>query len=84
MSAKLDGNSLLLVKVIVDDTAGNPVSNFAAVEYKLSEVVAAGVEGGGAQAAFQADSVAADVATLVTDFNALLTKLKAAGLMASS
>lgn len=32
----------------------------------------------------QADSVAADVATLKTDFNALLTKLKAAGLMASS
>lgn len=32
-------------------------------------------------AANQAASVAADVATLVTDFNALLTKLKAAGLM---
>lgn len=32
----------------------------------------------------QAASVAADVATLVTDFNALLTKLKAAGLMASA
>jgi hypothetical protein len=35
-------------------------------------------------AAVQADSVAADVATLVTDFNGLLAKLKAAGLMASS
>jgi hypothetical protein len=32
-------------------------------------------------AAFQADSVATDVAGLVTDFNALLAKLKAAGLM---
>ena len=32
----------------------------------------------------QADSVAADVPTLVTDFNALLAKLKIAGLMASS
>ena len=29
----------------------------------------------------QADSTAIDVAGLVTDFNALLTKLKAAGLM---
>lgn len=29
----------------------------------------------------QADSTATDVAGLVTDFNALLTKLKAAGLM---
>lgn len=34
-------------------------------------------------AAFQADSVASDVAGLVTDFNALLAKLIAAGLMAA-
>lgn len=33
-------------------------------------------------AANQADSIAEDTATLVTDFNALLAKLKAAGLMA--
>lgn len=32
-------------------------------------------------AANQADSTAVDVASLVTDFNALLAKLKAAGLM---
>jgi hypothetical protein len=31
----------------------------------------------------QADSTATDVAGVVTDFNALLTKLKAAGLMAA-
>ena len=36
------------------------------------------------QAAIQADSVATDVTTLVSDFNGLLAKLKAAGLMASS
>lgn len=30
---------------------------------------------------FQADSIATDLSGLVTDFNALLTKLKAAGLM---
>lgn len=36
------------------------------------------------QAANQADSVAEDVTTLVSDFNGLLAKLKAAGLMASS
>lgn len=35
-------------------------------------------------AASQADSTAADVVGLVTDFNALLAKLKAAGLMASA
>jgi hypothetical protein len=34
-------------------------------------------------AANQADSTAEDTATLVTDFNALLSKLKAAGLMAA-
>lgn len=34
------------------------------------------------QSATQADSVAADAAALVTDFNALLAKLKAAGIMA--
>ena len=34
-------------------------------------------------AALQADSTASDVAGLVTDFNALLAKLIAAGLMAS-
>lgn len=33
-------------------------------------------------AANQADSIAEDTTTLVTDFNALLAKLKAAGLMA--
>ena len=33
-------------------------------------------------AAYQADSVATTVEGLVTDFNALLAKLKAAGLMA--
>lgn len=38
----------------------------------------------GAQMPVQATSVAADVATLKTDFNALLTKLKNSGLMASS
>ena len=35
------------------------------------------------QAANQADSVATEVAALVTDFNGLLAKLKAAGLMAA-
>lgn len=35
------------------------------------------------QAAVQADSAAADVAALVTDFNALLAKLEAAGIMAA-
>lgn len=40
------------------------------------------VVGGVKQAATQANSSATDVAGLVTDFNALLAKLKAAGIMA--
>ncbi|HCQ7755519.1 head fiber protein [Citrobacter sp. 50677481] len=35
------------------------------------------------QSAAQADSVATDVAGVVTDFNALLAKLRAAGVLAS-
>ena len=38
----------------------------------------------GAQVAHQADSVAADIAAMVVDFNALLDKLQTAGVMASS
>lgn len=51
---------------------------------KTSSVAAAttGVVGGVKQAAHQANSVAADVATVVTDFNALLAKLQTAGIMA--
>lgn len=40
------------------------------------------VLGGVKKAQTQADSVASDVSTLVNDFNALLSKLKAAGIMA--
>lgn len=42
------------------------------------------IRGGVLQQTAQADSVASDVAGLVTDFNALLAKLRAAGVLASS
>ena len=46
------------------------------------EIVAGGqVVGIFTPAAFQADSTATTIAGLVTDFNSLLAKLKAAGLM---
>lgn len=47
------------------------------------EITADGQVTGLPAAAFQANSTAVDVAELVTDFNALLAKLIAAGLMAS-
>ncbi|EHP9877581.1 hypothetical protein K5Y72_003025 [Escherichia coli] len=60
---------------------------------KIEDIVAGGsdsyvlpaatesVLGGVKKAQTQADSVASDVSTLVNDFNALLAKLKAAGIM---
>ena len=42
------------------------------------------IRGGVLQQTAQADSVASDVAGLVTDFNALLAKLRAAGVLAAS
>lgn len=47
------------------------------------EITSEGQVTGMPAAAFQADSTAVDIAELVTDFNALLAKLIAAGLMAS-
>lgn len=56
------------------DITGKPTT-FAPVPATASVV------GGVKAAATQADSVATDAAGLVTDFNALLAKLKAAGIM---
>lgn len=53
----------------------------AGTPYTLPAATAS-VTGGVKQAATQANSVATDAAGLVTDFNALLAKLKAAGIMA--
>lgn len=57
--------------------AGAPSGSTGSVPAATTTVV-----GGVKMAADQANSVAADVATVVTDFNALLAKLKAAGIMA--
>lgn len=58
--------------------AGSPVSRSNA------PAATATVRGPVNQAATQAATTATDLAALKVDFNALLTKLKAAGLMASS
>ncbi|MCC8456053.1 head fiber protein [Streptomyces rochei] len=57
------------------DITGKPTT-FAPV------AATASVVGGVKQAATQANSTATDAAGVVTDFNALLAKLKAAGIMA--
>lgn len=66
--------------------AGNYVPSWTEVTSKpttFAPVTATtSVVGGVKMAATQANTVATDVAGLVTDFNALLSKLKAAGIMA--
>lgn len=50
---------------------------------ELAKELASQMDGVFTPAAAQADSTATDAAGLVTDFNALLAKLRAAGIMAS-
>jgi hypothetical protein len=64
---------------------GQPVTGLNESDVRpaiVAGVVALAAASGG-QAATQAASTATDVDGLLVDFNALLTKLKAAGLMAS-
>ncbi|WP_220130930.1 head fiber protein [Salmonella bongori] len=70
-------------KVISVGGVPTTVANMADVGGESYTLPAAttSVLGGVKKAATQADSVATDVAGLVTDFNALLAKLKAAGMM---
>lgn len=70
--------------IFYSKTSGNTIATFNPTTEKL-DIAALQIDGADfGPAANQADSVAADVAGLVTDFNALLAKLQTAGLMASS
>jgi hypothetical protein len=76
-----------LVFVEDDETVADAAGTNGVVAGLCIEVAADGVWveiPAAPQVATQAASAAADVATLKTDFNALLTKLKAAGVMASA
>lgn len=68
---KLDQKEVAAASVAAKN-AGFPVDTAATVS----------VIGSVLKMSTQAASVAPDIATMVTDFNALITKLKAAGLMA--
>lgn len=70
----VDGAGLYKVTQLVDGNGDTEVRVTPAI----------GAASALSQAATQAASTATDVATLKTDFNNLLTKLKAAGLMAAS
>lgn len=76
-----------LVFVEDDETVADAAGTNGVVAGRCIEVASDGVWveiPAAPQVAAQAASTAADVATIKTDFNALLTKLKAAGVMASA
>ncbi|MED0799322.1 head fiber protein [Bacillus inaquosorum] len=85
--AKLEASSGATVEVKWADVTGKPstfppsshthtIANVTGLQTALDGKLTA------SKAATQANSTATDVAGLVTDFNALIAKLKAAGLMA--
>lgn len=85
----LNGDATLPVRLMVVD-GSTAITNTTATDIKLSAVLAgstpaaaAGSVGTVTRQAAQADSVAADVATLRADFNALLAKLRSAGVLAT-
>jgi hypothetical protein len=63
---------------------GSSIPAVKAFDSALGNVVEQAIVEISVPAAAQADTVAADLAALKVDFNALLAKLKAAGLMASA
>ena len=85
----INGNATISVRLMVVDGV-TPVTSTTAVDMKISEVMAgsapaaaAGSSGSVTRQAAQTNSVAADVAALVVDFNALLAKFRAAGVLAT-
>jgi hypothetical protein len=72
-TAKLADNAVTAAKIV------NGVVSLAKLDTATQNTINGKLTA--TKAATQADSTATDVAGLVTDFNALLAKLKAAGLM---
>lgn len=71
------GTPASTITVVNDLTTGGTTSALSAEQGKTLKTAIDAKKAG-----TQANSTAVDVATLVTDFNALLAKLKTAGLMA--
>jgi hypothetical protein len=44
MSVTIDGNSTVVVKVIVEDSSGNPITNFNGVDVALKDLLIAAFE----------------------------------------
>lgn len=80
---------LVPVRIIVRDGSNNAVTNTTATDMPLSQLLAEATPAGVGQAgpviqqAAQTDSAAADVAAVNVQFNSLLAKLRAAGILAT-
>jgi hypothetical protein len=82
MSMTIDGSSLVPVRAIVKNATGDDVTSSTAVEVTVTELLAGA--GTPTQAAVVADFEGADAAGLKTELNAMLTKLRAAGIIATA
>lgn len=82
MSMTIDGNSLVPVRAIVKNATGDTITSSTAVEVTVTELLAGA--GTPTQAAAVADFAGADAAGLKTELNAMLTKLRAAGIIATA
>lgn len=82
MSMTIDGNSLVPVRAIVKNATGDAITSSTAVEVTVTELLAGA--GTPTQAAVVADFAGADAAALKTELNAMLTKLRAAGIIATA
>ena len=71
---------MAIAKLSIGEVNSGPFNAIDSLIGRLNGEDFAGI----AQMPFQANSVAADIPTLVADFNSLLAALQAAGLMATS
>ena len=84
------GDTLVPVRIIVRADNNDPLSSTTATDVTLTDLLAAGSSGSTGEAvtvikqAAQADSAAVDVAAVNVQFNALLAKLRSAGILATS
>lgn len=81
MAITIDGTTQVMVRAVVKDTSGDPITSSTALEVTVTELLkGAGVA---KQAAAQADFAGADIAAVKVELNAFLAKLRAAGVIAT-
>ena len=81
MAITIDGTTQVMVRAVVKDTSGDPITSSTALEVTVAELLkGAGVA---TKAAAQANFAGADIAALKVELNAFLAKLRAAGVIAT-